>query len=290
MLREPLLHFLLVGGLLFAADAVLNDAALPAEPVIRISEEEVAGLQARWLRQYQRPPAPEELRGLIDDRVREEVLYREALAMGLDRDDSIVRRRLAQKLEFLVEDVAAARAPSEAELAAFFAEHQERYRLPARVSFSHLYFSPSRRGPAAEADARLVLAGLGADLQAGAASDPGDGFLPGQSFDRLSAEEVAAVFGPEFAQAVNEVEPGAWAGPIASAYGWHLVRVNRLSQARLPALDEVADRVRQDWAYAQQRQANEAVFAQLLARYEVVIETGGSQRLAHATPDTEARP
>jgi peptidyl-prolyl cis-trans isomerase C len=272
LLREPLLHFLLVGAMLFAADAALREDAARPDEVIRISEPEIERLRMQWTKQYQRPPGPAELQGVIDERVREEVLYRAALAMGLDQDDSIVRRRLAQKLEFLIEDLVAARAPTDAELGAFFEARRESYRLPARVSFSHVYFSPDRRGPAAERDAQLVLAGLRRETLPAAAADRGDGFMMGGSYRQQSADDIEGVFGSEFAAALLALEPGDWAGPIASAYGWHLVRIEARNEARLPKLDEVLDQARHDWSYEQRRQANEAVFERLLARYELAVE------------------
>jgi peptidyl-prolyl cis-trans isomerase C len=286
LLREPLLHFLLAGALLFAVDAALRASTAPSEQRISITAAEIESLRTQWAKQYRRLPGPTELQGLVDARVREEVLYREALAMGLDRDDSMIRRQLAQRLEFLIEDLAAAREPSEAELSAFLTKHQAAYRRPARVSFSHVYFSPDRRGRAAAADASLVLAGLRAGTRPASAADRGDRFMMGDFYSEQSAQDIEAVFGPEFARALFEVAPGdGWSGPIASAYGWHLVRVEAQSAPRLPALAEVADRVRQDWSYEQRRQANDAVFERLLGRYEVVIEAAS---LLEGDPEARA--
>jgi peptidyl-prolyl cis-trans isomerase C len=292
LLREPLLHFLLVGALLFAAEAALREPAAPSDRVIRIGAQEIEALQAQWQGLHRRLPTAAELQGLIDARLREEVLFREAVAMGLDRDDSIVRRRLAQKLEFMIEGFAAAREPGEAELAAFFEARRDAYRLPGSISFSQVYFSPDRRGSAAEADARLVLAGLHPDLPADAAADLGDRFLPGESYGRHSAWEIEAVFGPAFAQAVIEVAAGGWAGPVASAYGWHLVRVEDRTEGRPATLAEVTDRVRQDWAYEQRREANQAVVERLMARYELAVEAvdRGGLALATAGVSPEGRP
>jgi peptidyl-prolyl cis-trans isomerase C len=288
LLREPLLHFALLGALLFEVDAMLRASGAPSQRAISITAAEIDGLRMQWAKQYQRPPGPAELKGLVDARVREEVLYREALAMGLDQDDGIIRRQLAQKLEFLIEDLAAAREPSEVELSAFFEERQAAYRLPARVSFSQVYFSPDRRGRAAEADARLVLAGLRAETLPATAADRGDRFMMGEFYSEQSAQDVEAVFGPEFARGLFEVAPGdGWSGPIASAYGWHLVRIEARTDPRLPTLAEVVDRVRQDWSYEQRRHANEAVFERLLARYEVVIE-GEAQNPLGGDPKTLA--
>jgi parvulin-like peptidyl-prolyl isomerase len=291
-LREPLLHFLLLGALLFAFGAISREAAPPSD-VIRISNAEIDRLRAQWTKQSQRPPAPAEMQGLIKAHVREEVLYREALAMGLDQGDGIIRRRLAQKLEFLIQDLAAAREPSEAELSAFFEERQAAYRLPARVSFSQLFFNPDRRGRAAEADAGLVLADLRAGTLPAAAADQGDRFLMGESYSEQSAQDVEAVFGPKFARTLFEVAPGdGWSGPIASSYGWHLVRIEARSAARQPLLTEVTDQVWHDWSYEQRRDANAAVIDRLVARYELVIEDGAPSQSAAVTVglDAEGRP
>jgi hypothetical protein len=271
-------------------DAALRERAAPSERVIRITAAEIDRLRAQWTKQYQRPPGPAELRSMVDLRAREEVFYREALAMGLDQGDDTIRRRLAQTFEFLTADLAASREPTQAELRAYFDGWPERYRLPARVSFSHVYFSPDRRGRATEAHARLVLAGLRAGKLAAAAADQGDRFMMGESYSEQSAQDVEAVFGPEFVRALFEVAPGdGWSGPIASPYGWHLVRVEARSHPRVPALAEIRERVRQDWSYEQRRQANEAVFERLRSRYEVVIE-GEAQSALGTAPAVEKQP
>jgi len=181
LLREPLLHFLLLGVILFAADGLLRGPAAPDEQVISVTAADLDRLRTLWERQHRRPPLPGEMEDLVTAHLQEEVLYREALAMGLDQDDTIVRRRLVQKLEFLIEDVAVARAPAADELEVFFAAHEEAYRSPPRVSFSHVYFSGDRRGAAAAEDAHRILADLGHDMSAADAAARGDGFMPGGS-------------------------------------------------------------------------------------------------------------
>ena len=279
LLREPLLHFLLVGAILFAGDAAMREDDPDSDRVIRITESEISRLQAQWTKQYRRPPAPAELQGLVDSRVREELLYREALAMGLDRDDSIVRRRLAQKLEFLIEDLAVTHKPADAELRAFFEARRERYRLPARISFVQAFFSPDRRGLAAERDAGLVLASLRSETPP---AGLGDRFLTGEAYHEQSPQDIEAIFGRAFAQTLLEMETGVWAGPVASGHGWHLVRIESRSESRLPWLPEVADQVQRDWAYEKRREMNEAVLEQLAARYELAIEGGALSRPASA--------
>jgi peptidyl-prolyl cis-trans isomerase C len=272
LFREPLLHFVVLGGLLFAAEAVLRQKAEPSPQVILIAATEIDRLEAQWERLYRRSPSPLELQGLIDAQVKEEVLVREALAMGLDREDTIVRRRLAQKLEFLINDVAGGREPSAVELAAFFRARQEGYRAPSLVSFAQIYFSRERRAATARDDAEAVLARLAEGVPADAAAMAGDGFLPGAAFAEQRPADVAAIFGPDFAAAVERLPVGSWQGPIASAYGWHLVRLEARLDPPPPTLSTVAARVRDDWLAEQRRLANEAVLAQLRERYAVTIE------------------
>lgn len=291
-LREPLLHFLLIGAAIFGLYGVAAErSALNADGRIVVAAGEVERLRELWAWQRQRSPTADELRALVDGHVREEVLYREALRMGLDQGDSIIRRRLAQKLEFLMEDLAAARKPTNAELATFFALHSDRYRIPGRVSFSQIFFSPDRRGPAAEQDARLLLAGLRSDAPPDESADLGDSFMMAGSYHQQSADEVESLFGHEVAEALFQLEPDSWQGPVLSGYGWHLVRIDERSEARLPALAEVVEWVRSDWSYEQRRQANMAVFERLRARYEIAIDDGAPGEVGLANwPGPERRP
>jgi peptidyl-prolyl cis-trans isomerase C len=272
LLAEPLLHFLLIGAALFGLQALLQprQPEVPSARRIVISQGDIARLRLTWQMQWQRPPTAEEWQGLLEAHIREEVLYREALSWGLDRDDTIVRRRLAQKFEFLTQDLAVWRPPTDAELASFFVQHRGRYRVAARLSFSHVYFNPDRRGPAIEQDE--ALARLRAEAAHEAAAELGDPFLLDHELQQKTTDEVEQMFGRTFAEAVVQVALGTWQGPVTSGYGWHLVKVDERVAARLLELSEVQDQVRRDWADAQRRMANEAVFARVRARYEVVIQ------------------
>jgi peptidyl-prolyl cis-trans isomerase C len=269
--REPLVHFLALGAVLFALYAVFNQADQSSLQRIEVTAGDIQHLQTIWERQWQRPPTAAELQGLIEAHIREEVLYREALAMGLDRDDTIIRRRLAQKLEFLMQDMAALRQPTDAELATFFAAQGDRYRLPVRLSFTHVYFNAHQRGPAAEHDAREALARLRAAPVEGAASELGDPSLLESEQRRKTEDEVGQLFGRDFAAALLTLTPGDWHGPLASAYGWHLVQVQERTPARLPGLAEVQERVQQDWADEQRRQTNAELLQRLRQRYDIIV-------------------
>jgi len=279
LLQEPLFHFLLLGTVLFGAYAVLNDGDDAAEAgVITISEADVDWLAAAWSRQWRRPPTETELRGLIENRVREEVLYREAIAMGLDRDDQVVRRRLAQKMEFLTEDLALMVEPGDSALEVFYQANEGRYRIPEQRAFTHVIFSVDRRGDAALEDARAALVVLQGDsASVERAPEVGDRFLQPYDYTLRSEERVARDFGGQFAAGLFAAEPGEWTGPVSSSFGVHLVRVTEWAAPVLPPLADVMDRVRTDLEAQRRQEANEAVFQALLQRYDVQVDESAIQ-------------
>ena len=282
-LREPLLHFFLVGAVLFWIASRFAGAGDLRPDRIVLTGGDLEQLAQGFARTWQRPPSAQELAGLVEERVREEVFYREALAMGLDRDDTIVRRRLRQKLEFLSEDLALAE-PSEAELAAFLAAHPERFRVEPRLGFRQVYLSRDRRGDRLEADARRALEALRARDGRADAERLGDPLpLPAEA-DSLAAGEVARLFGEPFAARLLELEPGRWEGPVESAYGLHLVFVRERSEGRVPELAEVRDAVAREWLAERRSAAREEFYRGLRARYEVEVPEPG----ASASPPPEA--
>jgi hypothetical protein len=225
-----------------------------------------------FTRTWRRPPLHEELDGLIRDRVREEVSYREAIALGLDKDDTIIRRRLRQKLEFISEDIVAPEQPGDEELNAYLLAHAERFRVEQTFTFKQIYLDPARHDgnlarDSAQLIERLKRVGEGADISAF-----GDPLMLEQSFSSERGSEVAKQFGDKFAAKLAELAPGQWQGPIESGYGVHLVRVDEREQARMPALAEVRDTVIREWTNARRLEANEKFFQELLKRYTVTIE------------------
>jgi len=277
LLREPLLHFLLIGAGLFVLFAVVGrDDDGPVDTIV-IAANDIERLQVLFQRTRQRPPSPVELDGLIEAQVRETVLYREAVAMGLDKDDTIVRRRMAQKLEFLTQDLAALAEPDDAELAAFLADNAERFAEPARLSFSQIYFSTDRRGAAAEADAERVRAELLGDPGTADTAGYGDRLALPARHDDLSPQQVARLFGRQFAEALFALPAGSWQGPVTSGYGVHLAFVHNSVPGRLPPLAAVRERVRQELLAVRQREANEALYQQLRQRYDIVVERPTAQ-------------
>lgn len=269
ILREPLLHFLVLGALLFWLYGTLNHDALNAPDEIVVDRARIESIAAQFQRSWQRPPTTTELQGLIDTWVREEVYYREGLALRLDRDDAVVRRRVAQKLT----DLADAQAPTEAsdsELQAWLNAHPERYRMEPRFALHQVYFNPERHGGRLDAE----VAAARAALEHGSNAALGDATMLPASLDAASASEVARVFGQDFATVIAALPVGGWQGPVASGYGVHLVEIRSRELSRLPPLAEVRAAVLRDLLSARANQSGEAFYQSLRKRYAVRIEAG----------------
>jgi hypothetical protein len=267
LLREPLVHFLALGGVIFAIFGRGGSDAGIADRQIVVSEAHIERLAEGFSRTWHRPPAADELDAQIRDYIREEVLYRTALALGLDKDDTIIRRRLRQKMEFLFED--AVPPPQETDLRAYLQAHPEKFRTQPLISFRQVFVSQTR-GAAAEADARQVLA----RLTSGApdATNEGDPLLLGDDFSRMPLDRIAELFGDSFAQAVAQSAPGSWVGPLRSAYGLHLVLVTAVEAGELPPFEQVRSAVEREW-FAERRAAVQAAqYQSLLAGYRVIVQ------------------
>jgi PPIC-type PPIASE domain len=272
LLREPLLHFLVLGVAIFAAYGLVLKRSADEPGKIVISAGQVASMAESFARTWRRPPTGEELDGLIRDRVQEEVYSREALALGLDKDDTIIRRRLRQKMEFVTDDVAALAEPTDDQLGDYLKTHADAFRVQREFTFSQVFLNPERHGEnlgrdATELLAQLRHAGENVDL-----SELGDSFLLEHKFQSLPASEVVKQFGDKFAARLNELSPGQWQGPIESGYGVHLVRISERTEGRMPELAEVRDAVRREWVNARRLESNEKFYAELLKRYVVTIE------------------
>jgi parvulin-like peptidyl-prolyl isomerase len=273
-LREPLVHFLLIGAVLFAVDHYVQPArgAAPSSKQIQLSLEELAQLAVIFQSQWRREPTPEEFNRLVENRVQEEILYREALAMELDKDDTIVKRRMAQKLQFLSEDTAAAREPKTAELKSWYGQNSAKFAEPNRVSFRHIYFSPDRRANRARDDAAKALGQLASEPRdAKLAASSADPFMFQDYYRERAPDQLAKEFGPRFALAVAKLAPGAWQGPIESGYGWHLVFVDTVIPGRVPDFEEIEGEVKSAWLNEQKEKAWEQAYKELRAKYTVLL-------------------
>ena len=258
LLREPLVHFLLIGAVLFAVYAYTERGrgGVESSKQIQLTLDDLAQLAVVFQAQWRREPTTEEFSRLVDTRVQEEVLYREGLAMGLDKDDTIVKRRMAQKMQFLAEDVAAAREPTKAELADWYEKNRDKFQQPPRVSFRHLYFSPDRRGARVRDDAESALAKLaGQPEDSKLAASLADPFMFQEYYRERAPEFLGKEFGPRFALAIPKLSPGSWQGPVESGYGWHLVFIDTLVPGRIPPFEEIEADVKSAWL-AEQKTAS----------------------------------
>lgn len=273
ILHEPLLHFLLIGAALFIAYGLASGTGRRTSPTtIVVTAGQVEHLAANFAMTRQRPPTEPELQGLIEEWVRDEVATREALALGLDEGDTVIRRRLRQKLEFASDDAAARAEPTDAELNAHLLAHADSFRVEPAFTFSQVYLDPAKRGDALDRDAARMLEQLN---RAGGATDVsalGDSLLLEPTFEAAPSSEIAKQFGEAFAAQLGELPLGRWQGPIASGYGLHLVWVSERTAGGVPALADVRDAVRRDWANAERLRANENYYRELLRRYTVSVE------------------
>jgi len=274
-LKEPLLHFLIAGGLLFVIFKVVNrgretgDASAGSH--VRIGEADVQWLEETWARQWQRTPSKDELQGLVRDYLKEELLSREAKSMGLDQNDTIVRRRLAQKMEFMIQDTVSAAAPTEAELLQLYNSNPVIFQVPARLSFKQIFFNPEKPGtPAAERAAKA----LEQLTKPEGPADPGefgDSMLLEREFFGEEESSISNLFGKDFAKKLFELEPGKWRGPIESTYGLHLILITEKQAARARDFAKSRDRVLGEWQRRRQQTENEKYFAALLKKYNVTL-------------------
>ncbi len=271
LLKEPLVHFLALGALLFGIGLLRGDRVAPSSNRIAITPGVVERLVEAFRRTWQRPPTEDEFRGLMVDHLKEEVLYREALAMGLERDDQIIRRRLRQKIEFLTTDVVESFEPTEEEMVAYLQAHADRYRQDMVLSFTQIYLRAEPDPAQAGARARALLD----DLEKRPDADPatmGDPFLHPTVYRDRPATQLSGLFGPEFAAQLVDLPVGEWSGPVTSPFGLHLARLDALEPGRPSHLDEVRDAVHRDLVRDRTRDVDEQYFTGLLSQYTVTME------------------
>ncbi len=272
LLREPLLHFLVLGAALFGLFSMVDKNNFEAPAKIIVSTSRVTTLADGFARTWRRPPTEQELQGLVEDYIRDEIFYREGRAAGLDRDDVVIRRRVRQKMEFLAEDMAAAE-PSDEQLAAYLASNPERFRTEDRLTFHQIFLSATRRGSALNDDARQIADTL---VRTSAPEDTttlGDPFLLGEEFREMSQSDIARTFGEGFAKRLSAMAPGRWQGPIPSSFGVHFVFVDERAKGGLPSLDSVREVVQREWLNARRIEAEQKLYRTLRDRYQIVVET-----------------
>ncbi|MCI0540744.1 MAG: peptidyl-prolyl cis-trans isomerase [Verrucomicrobiales bacterium] len=282
LIREPLVHFLLLGAALFAVYAALNkDKAASREDIV-VTTGQIENLAASFAKVWQRPPTAAELKAQIDQYVKEEIFSREAMKLGLDQNDTVIRRRLQQKMEFIAEDFSAATEPTEAELADYLAKHPGQFAQEQRFTFRQVFLNPQKRGDQLEAEAATLLARLKQDGATADVSTLSDSLLLPQEFADEPQRAVAAQFGSEFAVALAKVKPGEWSGPIQSGYGTHLVLVTARMEGRVAALEEVREQVKRELMNARRLEANQKFLESLLAKYRVTVQSPKAEAKSEA--------
>lgn len=262
-LREPLLHFVLLGTAVFAVYAVIKDR--PLDPLTD-ADAPVEQLVRDWQTRTGAPPTDAERARLVREWLEEEALYRRALELGLDQSDTVVRRRLIQRMRFLVEDTTPVPEPEDAELRAWIADHVADYSEPARISFEHRFFSRGKRGTHLAADAEAAAEELMASPDA---SIEADSFPRGEAVREQTPASIARSFGTAFADRLLELPVGRWSGPIESSYGLHVVRLTARIEAAPPSLEAVRERARADWMYVERKHRNQQAVDRLIERYAV---------------------
>jgi hypothetical protein len=278
--REPLVHFLVLGAGLFLLYGVFNRTSEPEPNQIVVTQARIDQLAAGFERVWHRPPTTEELDALVADHVRGEIYCREAIALGLDREDVVIRNRLRLKLEYVSEDIATLTEPTDEQLSACLASHPDEFRSEARLSFVQVFLSKERRRDTLAADAATLITQLN---QAGADADVtalGDPTLLATKFSSIAVGQVETVFGQKFMTALRGLKRGTWHGPIESAYGAHLVLITEQTEGQIPPLAEIRPAVRRDWLEQRRRSTIDQYYAKLLHRYSVVIERRSPQTAA----------
>ena len=270
--HEPLVHFLVLGALLFVVNSFW-DQWFPSQGNIVVSEGRVRMLAENFRRTWQRPPTPPELDGLIEEHIRDEILTHEAQRLGLDRDDTVIRRRLRQKLEIITEEAAASAQATDAQLQDYLTKHVDDFRGESRVAFSQIFLDPTKRGARIDADLKSLLEQVQQRATSTNWQKLGDQLFVLKPEYALSGErEIATIFGADFSSSLLELKQGEWSGPVRSGYGVHLVKVNQIEAARPVTLADVRPLVEREWRNAQRKAGAEAQYQQLRAGYQIVVK------------------
>jgi len=288
LLKEPLIQFLIIGAAIYGAYALFGTPEEDyRDTTILVDSNRIDSMISEWERRWNRPPTRQEIDGLIQQYIKEDVLYRQAVAMGLNEDDPITRRRMAQKLEFLTSDLARLQQPTEGELEQFFEENRESYRDSDLISFTQIFVDPDARGDATLDDAAELLAQL---MTAGEPTEEttqlGDRFMLQNYFASATELDIRRQMGSGFAEQVMKLQPGQWHGPVLSGYGVHLVYVYEIFATPLPEFEAVQARVLEDWHVGKREEFNAEFLKSLKDRYEIIVDELPADRLLDA--QTEA--
>lgn len=272
ILKEPLLHFLLIGALLFSVFEMFGSSAEESGGTIRVSAGDIKMLQGNFSRSWQRPPSPQELDGLIKEKVREEIAYLEATSLGLDKEDPYIKRRLRMKMELLIDDLAASAPPSEEELQDYLERNREKFREDAGIAFSHVYLDVDRHGDTLEKDAAELITRLQAAGAEAILENFGDATMLPRTYPLTPAKVIDRQLGSGFSKAIVDMEPGTWLGPVKSGYGLHLVRVDTVVPGYDPPLSEIRAVVEREMMAERRREMLNTAYDRLTQKYTVIVE------------------
>ncbi len=276
-IREPLVHLFVLGLAVFGLHAALNRAPEPAQDdpyLVEVSSADIEWFRTMWKKRMGREPTAEDLRGQVNQVIRERILEREAVEMGLDKDDVVVRRRLAQKMEFLFKDLSALAQPSDEDLREYLEQNRGQYETPMQMTFTQVFFNTDKRGVerAEQAVKAFLESGEAGGANPSADHQLGDASMLPAHCEKCDARAVQGRFGTAFAETVETLSPGSWHGPVMSGYGVHAVYVEDRSDPRLPAFDEIKDRLQADWISEKQRMLAQKAYQELRSQYRVLLE------------------
>ena len=274
-----MLQFLVLGAMLFGVYGLVAKRSGDTPDKIIVSAALITNLGEGFAQTWRRPPSKDELDGLIENYIRDEIFYRAGRAAGLDRDDAVIRRRVRQKMEFLAEEISVP-DPTNQQLTDFLNSHPERFRADDRVTFHQIFLNPSRRVGTIDRDLQQVRAVLSINNRTTDEAALGDPFLSGEEFSAVSLRDTAATFGESFAQQVFAAEQGRWLGPIASTYGLHFIFIDEKTTGSVPSLDVASAAVRREWANARRVEAEQKLYQSLRERYEIIVEGTAPHTLA----------
>ena len=268
--REPLVHFIILGALLFAGHMLWQAHISKADYTITVTADEMERQALIFAGENRRAPTDEDLKALLFAHVEEQALMREAQRIGLGEDDTIIRRRLAQKMRFIIEDVDTPALPGDADLKSWFKANLNNFISPETQSFSHIYLSPEAHGDSLDAKAQEVLSELGNAAQDWKAL--GDPFMIKRAFKSLNAVEAARLFGPNFSKELFELDGTHWQGPIESAFGLHIIQLDNVTPEVIPEFQDVRGDVENAWQKEAQRTLNQNNLKELIQKYKVKVE------------------
>jgi len=272
LIKDPLFHFLLLGAALFLIFDTVHDPDDSSDNTISINAADINVIKADFSRRWQRSATEEELSALITEFARNEMAYREALALGLDKDDPIIKRRLRSKLDLIVEDMSRLSPPSDEDLTDFLDDNSERYKVQPRISFRQIYFNRESRGEQISADIAAVLNKLKSSRTQQDIFDFGDATMLPAQLELTPIALISRQFGRAFSRSLLELAPETWAGPVESGYGLHLVYVEQQVAGYMPPLSEIREAVERDWTYQHRDNALREAYSQLAEQYRVIVE------------------